>query len=515
MMSERHRTNSHIGSCAGADIWAWIVVGLIGIHTVVFGSMQLLAGDDAVYADGMKVVGNSLCGYIKLAGGHWIYSNGRMANLLAPWWLGGVNRWVLDVVNGLMCCGFYALTLVLSGLGKRHTATAKLFVTALLLLTFPWWDAFMLYDVMFNYVWSSALVMAVLWLLLRGATPRWRWGAWLLAAFAASMHEGLGVSVSVGLCAWMWMSKPWRELSSVQRGMVISFFCGTLFALLSPGIWGRFIAEGFGVGERIPNDVLWLLLLKSDFYALSLVIFVAFMAVFRRHRLVEMSHTPWIIFVVASIVAACMSGSSGIVGRSGWFAQLTAIIALVQWGRRYGWHIGRVAGGIVSAVLSVLILGHLIAVDVVQSRMRRELAEALQTYSRNPYEPVYMDYLPWDAYRWLTLAKVRGIPEPYEKYMSMHYSTQYAPEGMPPMVVLPAALRDMAVKDGDMTRVGDGFVTSTLPDLPYAGAPAFEIGGKHYIPVRYTDAKKRQMYYLAPLNLRCGDRIYYQPAIEL
>ena len=75
-----------------------------------------------------------------------------------------------------MCAGFYAMTLVSSGLAGRHTATAKIAVTALLLFTFPWWDSFMLFDVMFNYVWSSALVLAVLWLLLRGVPSRWRWG---------------------------------------------------------------------------------------------------------------------------------------------------------------------------------------------------------------------------------------------------------------------------------------------------------------------------------------------------
>lgn len=503
-----------IRTCPAADAWAWIVVAIIGVHTIVFGSLQLLTGDDTTYAAAMKATGSTLWGYIKIVGHHWLHINGRMANLLAPWWVGGVDRWVLVAVNGVMCSAFYAMTLIVAGLGSRHTAAAKLSVTALVLFTFPWWDSFMVFDVMFNYVWSSALMLAALWLLFRGVGHGWRWAAWLFAAFAASMHEGFGLPVSIGVCAWLWLSGSWRKLSEAQRGMVKAFFIGTMFALLSPGIWGRFLSEGIGVGDRIPNDVWWLLMLKSDFYTLALVVFVVVMALCRRKRLVEMSRTPWIIFVVASLVSACMSGSSGIVGRSGWFAQLTAVIALVQWGRRYGWHIGRIAAGVVSTVLSLLIIGHLIAVDVMQSRMHGELVSALDAYRRNPHEPVYLDYTPWYAHRNLTLAKLRGVPEPYEEYYFSYYVSQLMPEGAPDMVVLPTAVKDMDVDEGRMVRVGDGYLTRTLPELPYEGAPACRIDGRYYTPVRYTDTKKRRMYYLAPLNLRYGDRIYYLSAVE-
>ncbi len=508
------RCRSVFRGCPAADVWAWVVVGLIGVHTVLFGSMQLMSGDDAGYSRSLMDYDGEPLAYIRYVARHYVYVNGRMANLLAPFWLSEVPRWLLDVANGVMCAGFYAMTLVSSGLAGRHTATAKIAVTALLLFTFPWWDSFMLFDVMFNYVWSSVLVLAVLWLLLRGVPSRWRWGAWVLSAFAASMHEGIGLPVSAGVVVWLKFSGSWRNLSEVQRGMIVAFFCGTLFALLSPGIWGRLVSEGIAMGEREPNDVLWLLLIKSDFYALLLVAFIGAAALWRRGNLMEMARSPWIIFVTASLIGVCMSGVSGIVGRSGWFASLMAVIAMAQWGCRYGWHIRGKAGAVASGVLSVLMICHMAVVDVVQWRMRSELVSALTSYIRNPHEPVYMDYLPWDTWRWLTLAKVRGVPEPYEQSQLQHYASLYVSEDAPLMVVLPAEAENKEVASGGMAKVGDGFLTASLPEPAHPEDATYVIGGRHYIPVGYVDKNQRQMYYLAPLNLRCGDRMHYLPAIK-
>lgn len=221
--SLRRTDSSILNGGAAADVWAWIVVGLIGVYTIIFGSMQVLSGDDAGYARSLVYYDGASLGYLRWAVRHYLDVNGRMANLCAPFWLSEVPRWLLDVANGVMCAGFYAMTLVSCGLGKRHTATAKLTVTAMLLFTFPWWDSFMLFDVMFNSVWASALVLAVLWMILRGVSSRWRWGVWVLSAFAASMHEGMGLPISAGIVVWLWCSGSWRSLSETQRGMIVSF----------------------------------------------------------------------------------------------------------------------------------------------------------------------------------------------------------------------------------------------------------------------------------------------------
>lgn len=474
--------------------------------------MQVLYGDDIGYSRSLLDFEGKSWGYLRYMAYHFFYSNGRIANLLAPFWLSVVPRWILDAVNGVSCFVFYGMTLILSGIGGRHTATAKIVVTSLLLLTMPWWDSFMLYDVMFNYVWSSALVLTVLWLMHHDPGRRWRWLAWLLAAFAAAMHEGLGLPVSAGLCVWLLLSGRWKRLSVTQRGMIVAFFAGTLVVMSSPGIWRRFVSEGLMVGDRIPNDVVWVLLLKSDFYTLGLLAVIAVMAVCDMARLKELVRTPWIVYVTASLAGAFLSATSGIVGRSGWFASVMTLIAMVQWVRKSGWHVGRIVGMVVSAVLSVVIIVHIVAVDVVQSRLSRELVKALEAYSLHPDEPVYMDYQPWDTLQWLTLAKVRGVPEPYETYTLTQYASRYASNDADVMVVLPTEAEDMECTE--MTPAGRGYVTPVLPELDHPGATTFIIDGRHYIPVKYRDKKKRRMYYLAPLNLRNGDRMQYLPAIE-
>ena len=134
------------------------------------------------------------------------------------------------------------------------------------------------------------------------------------------MHEGIGLPVSARCGGVAEAFRGMAQSVGSAAGMIVAFFCGTLFALLSPGIWGRLVSEGIAMGEREPNDVLWLLLIKSDFYALLLVAFIGAAALWRRGNLMEMARSPWIIFVTASLIGVCMSGVSGIVGRSGWFA---------------------------------------------------------------------------------------------------------------------------------------------------------------------------------------------------
>ena len=135
---------------------------------------------------------------------------------------------------------------------------------------------------------------------------------------------------------------------------------------------------------------------------------------------------------------------------------------MAQWGYRYGWHIRGKAGAVASGVLSVLMICHMAVVDVVQWRMRSELVSALTSYIRNPHEPVYMDYLPWDTWRWLTLAKVRGVPEPYEQSQLQHYASLYVSEDAPLMVVLPAEAENKEVASEEWPRSAmdpDGFAS--------------------------------------------------------
>lgn len=503
--SDSHRT--------GPDLWAWCVVGIIVLHTIVFGALQILSGDDIGYSQSIAAFDGKSLPYLRFVKFHYLEVNGRMANLLAPFWLSVVPRWVLDIANGLVCGLFYAMTLIMSGVGRRGFATGKLIVTALLLFTFPWWDSFMLFDVMFNYVWSSAFVLVVLWLLLRGRSCRFGWIVWPFAALAASMHEGMGVPVAIGIMVWTLLTGSFRYLTRVQRGIVIFFIVGAMLAFLSPGIWGRFFSLGTD-GHSKPNDPMWLLVLKSDFYVLILMAVIVIEALCDRKKLIEILRTPWTIFVVAAIVSACFSAVSGIVGRSGWFASLMALIALGQWVVMRDYHINRRIGAIASSVLSVMILVHLVVVDTVQFKMSRELKDVLTQYHHNPDEPVYMDYHPWDDYQWLTLAKLRGVPESYESYVLSLYAAQYAYTDAPSLVVLPKAAEN--IYSDTLVKVADGYLFPSMEDFPTSGTlTGYKIDGRIYLPVRFTDKKKRQMCYLTPLRVRPGDRICLDRWVEI
>lgn len=499
---------------SGPDVWAWCVVGIIALHTVIFGALQIYAGDDICYAGSVVVFDGKPLPYLRFVAHHYLDVNGRMANLLAPFWLSIAPRWMLDLTNGLICGAFYVAVLVMSGVARRGFATAKLLVTALLLFTFPWWDSFMLFDVMFNYVWSSTFVLIVLWMLLRGVTTvRWRWLIWIFAAFAASMHEGIGIPVTAGLMAWLWLTGSWRNLTETQRGTIISFIIGAVFVFVSPGIWNRFVSIS-GDSHIIPNDPMWLLVLKSDFYVLILLVVIGIEVLRDRRRLVSAARSSWSIFVVSAVVSACFSAVSGIVGRSGWFASLMALIALAQWVRMRGWHINRALGAVISTVLSVIIPVHLVAVDDMQSKMNKELGLALAQYSHKPDEPVYMDYHPWDAGMWITLAKVRGVPECYESYILKQYAMQYASENASLMVVLPREVENISTDT--IVKVSEGYLLPQhMARQSDDALTCYRVHGGSYIPVWFTDKKKRQMCYLTPLRLRPGDRMYFDRYVEL
>lgn len=513
MTSAHSRLASSGSHRTGPDIWAWCVVGIIVLHAIVFGALQILSGDDIGYSQSIAAFDGKSLPYLRFVKFHYLEVNGRMANLFAPFWLSVVPRWVLDIANGLVCGLFYAMTLIMAGVGRRGFATGKLIVTALLLFTFPWWDSFMLFDVMFNYVWSSTFVLVVLWLLLRDHSCRFGWIWWPFAALAASMHEGMGVPVAMGIIVWLLLTRSYRNLTHTQRGVIISFVIGAIFVFVSPGIWERFLSLGSD-GHLWPNDPMWLLVLKSDFYVLILMVVVVIEALCDRTRLIEALRTSWVIFVVAAIISACFSAVSGIVGRSGWFASLMALIALGQWVVMRGCRISRSLGAIASTVLSVMILVHLVFVDTVQFKMSRELKAALTQYHYKCDEPVYMDYHPWNDYQWLTLSKVRGVPESYESYILSQYAAQYAYPDAPSLVVLPKAAEN--IYPDTLVKVADGYLFPSMEDFPTSGTlTGYKIDGRIYLPVRFTDKKKRQMCYLTPLRVRPGDRICLDRWVEI
>lgn len=481
------------------DRWAMVLIILIGAMHAWYGLFVPMLGDDMSYSGGFIAKFGSLTRYVRYAGSHYLATNGRLTNLLAPMLLLGLPKWLLSLLTGMGIALSYYLTVKAAGLTRRM-ATAKISLIGLILFTFPWWDSAYLYVVAWSYPCATALALgAVIWML-RGVSSSGAWLAWPLAFGAGMTHEALSIPLVCGLAAYFTLTRQWRTLSRNQTVMLLLFIAGATCVFISPALWHRVTAS------HTPDDPMWLLALKSDFYVLALIACTAAAAVMVPRRLREAVHTPWVIFAVAAVISLIPSVGGGIVGRSGWFAQTFALIAFYRWGVMCGWHIRPLPARILSSVLSVLILLHLAEVARWQRVSGTELTDSISTYAADPSQPVYMDYTRQDAQPIWVLNKTRGVIDPTETYL-LDMMARYDGDSIHPYRVLPTAVRAMATDtlSGPAPVGGDSYIA---PSMPGGCGPdgILTLHGVRYISVPFTK-DGRSLWFITPLYLHPGDRL--------
>lgn len=479
----------------------WIIAGLITSIAVIYtvmGYYMPFTGDDLGYGAGFGTYyGGDLEAYPLFAARHWLHVNGRMANLITPFLLFFSPKWLLATLNGIMTALFFAFALKAVGF-TRQTVSAQLFLIALIAFTFPWWDSMMLFDVSFNYVWASAFGLGFLLLLFKDTIKRrWAWMAWIFAFLAGAMHEAMSVPIVCGLFCYYYFSGNWRNTPKPKRIMTGAFVLGSAMAFLSIGIWRRFGSD------FVPNDPMWLLTLKSDFYAILFLLFIVTARLASPLRLAEMMRRQWVVYAVAAIISMGFSAVGGIVGRSGWFAQIFALIALFQWARECDWRINRKVAALASAWLLVAIVAHYAELTRWQLKTSSELRKAISLYEESPDGTVYMDFTPHDRFPWWVLHKNRGVPDADDSYI-LQTITQFHGDESRPMRILPSAVEQLDARSvkGDM-RIGNGWVSREKPDTDENGI--FDRNGQQYVSVPFRK-NGIQLYFLTPRYLDPGDR---------
>jgi hypothetical protein len=483
-----------------------LVVALIlfiGLCYVVYNTFIVYFGDDVGYGPvAAKRIGGLLRSYYYWIRDHRHFSNGRMANLVAPLLLNYIPRWLLSVVDAAVKAGMFAIAVRVAA-PARFSTTSRVLLLAILAFALPWWDAMSLFDCSFNYVWATAFGLLCVHVILNYPRP-----AKLLVTlfmlgfcfFSGAFHEAMGIPLACGFVAYFVMSRKAWHMSPSQLLLIAAFVGGAVFAFCADGIWNRFHRD------EEPNDPMLILVLKSDLFALALVAFMLVQLVVNPRRLWKALSTPWVIFVVAAIASMCFSAVSGIVGRSGWFAQVYALIAFYRWADMHDLRISRWNSRVLNVVLALVMVVHYAGMAYYQAVVAGpQLRECMALSERNENGNVYLDALTDRDMPWWLLHKCRTVPDADDTYLCLMLTRQYSDKAHP-IKILPTQVKriNAAEVKGEIALDRGNFVTDKVPNGTNERMWLAR-DGEHYVVVPFVKDGV-QLYLITPHDLDPGDR---------
>ena len=420
---------------------------------LVLGFNVEYGGDDlAYYINGRDYYGGSLLYYPQWVLRHWIFNNGRLANYLAPLLLFHSPRWLLVGLNALATASFFALMLPAMRVA-RNRVTASVFVIALLAFTMSWWDATLMFDVSLNYVWMSAIALAFILVFRKAETMKSAFFPSLLAFLAANTHEGLSLPLLVGFAVYYILGKRFQTLSRVQKRMLVWFTIGVVIEVCSPGTLMR------GTTYYEPDAPLPVLLAVSCFYVFLMVLFLMVMLLVNRGEVRKKLSSPILIWVVAAFVSTCIVALGGIIGRSGWFAQMFALIAFGQWFAGTRLVLRRGFAAVLTTLLTAAIVCHYLAAIHSQRKAYQEYHAAIEAFKTSADGTVFQDVTPRVDYPWYVLMKVFGAPSLDDVY-PMQMASKAWRGGKVPFNVIPTQAKSLMPFSGKRIHLSNGMVLS-------------------------------------------------------
>ena len=533
-----------------STIWVCSVAALMAVAWSLFYIWELPKGDDLVYmsilrhADGIGTGDYSICDFPRYWARHWVFNNGRSANMLASFTMGVMPHWLVAIMCGIVTGAMYLLILVMCRLfPSRHKGAGAMLVAGIVAFLLPWWDSFSLIDVSYNYVWATSLPLLAVWMLkhsneknlsLTGDMHTMKsslitMGVIVLSLIAGMMHEAATLPLCAGML-WMaytksassqrmdtpWcvrfqnMRHAWHNLGPARRIMLRCFMIGTAIVTLAPGTIMR------GLREKTPDDVWWLLIVKSAPITLILIaaILIAMLTTNGRRKLHELFMSDSGLWAVSALCSVVFVAIGGIVGRSGWFSQIYALIALWQWWRpQERYTISKYAATPVAIIIGCVMVAQMAGVAAYNYRGYLHEREVRALYEASPDGVVFYD-LPDDMRLPLwAFSRVRYFhPEDdYTHYgFRAYYKKQHSITVLPKIVEASdlAALSD----EGQIIMPGGVAITATLPEAAVMpDAPGWygrhvgrsEYGERWIIPFNHDG---RTLYYSAPCRMHWGDR---------
>ena len=429
--------------------------------------------------------------------GCWLDLNGRLADSTNMLWIGAMPPVISGFAEVLMMFGMYAgMILWLSRLG--YGINIRILTTALMMFGLPWWDGYGLFVVHINYVWGSTLLLILLYLILckppRNTLTSILMG--ILAFICGAWHEAIGFPLLAALCIALPFTPALRNRYTLP--VVIAAIMGGIYSFTSPAAWGRLDA----VSQSIPDDPLIPLILKTVPIPLILLIILVIKLTRNPKRLwTLLTDSGSLIGVMSaiSLISAAMAISAGVVGRSGWFAQLTAYIALLaliaqtrkQKNKKDGskeiekeggnrWY--TLLAGIVGILICMLMITQTITYYIYQRQFDKETENIIKAYYTSTDGVVHHPLPTYsNAPVWL-LNRAHPLPpvnEPWNReqlqraYRYYHPQAAYGHATASPFSTSPAPAFSTAAAPAYSTATAPAYSTVTAPVLQIIPPPGY------------------------------------------
>lgn len=479
-----------------------ILILFIGIAYSFLTSMVIFRGDDMAYSGGlglyMDVTGRPAWRYPL---SHIMNVNGRLGDTFNFLFLDFLPRPLLDILCGIFVGAFYWIILRLCFPESRVNLFADIAVIGAITFGLTWWNAFLMLVIQINYIWTSVLNLSCVLILIHKRLRCWQANALIPLFFIApAFHEACGLPLVVAIALYAWIPSGRHNFTPLQRRLFFSYICGSVIPLCSPMLYSRLL----GVTDNFPaDDPMWLILLKSDYLVILLVIFIAIL--FCNHRLHrEIIHSDILIWVVAAIGSACFSAISGVQGRSGWFAQVFALIGIVRSLSLFSWKISKPISIVAGSVVAIAIISHFISFLVIQHRYYFATEKVIVEYRSNPSSPVFQSYLPFADAPWWILNKHLGLIEASDEY-SLDMEKLYGANSDARLVMLPPELRDIDLSTASLPLVTTEGILIANPgntmEIKVVRQP--DGGEKVYTPFHI---RGKSFYFVRPRDLMPGER---------
>lgn len=449
-------------------IFLWGVLAAVSALNLLAQYGMCYSGDDFSYlchfryADGTEGHFSFPYDFPKFIISHWLDQNGRVANYIAALLLYALPERVVMILNGLVQALMLWLVMDMAGCRSRQCGVAGgMLLLGTLCLGLPWWDSMQVFDCSVNYVWSTVVVLLFL-RLVRSVDRGLRLPAVVLvfAGFVAgAMHEAAGLPLLAGI-SYLYVIRKRLPQGHVLKA-VVAFAAGVIWCVASPGIISR-------AGETVaPDDTPVILLLKSCPITLLLMAVLAFgmlRSAESRKKVAAFMTTPWSVFAVASVMSACICSVGGIVGRSGWFSQVFALIALWRWGQFCEWHVHRILATLVSLLISIVLVVHYVGFAVRQSELHVQVMHMRSRYLSSSDGLVFIPGVQYeDSQPFWLLYKPRGIPDADDLYQIERFNSYYS-NSEKHLVILPFSELDLVSMCDSLPYYGPGYIlTDILP----------------------------------------------------
>ncbi len=415
-----------------------LMLTVIAVGSGVLDYFVPVMGDDLMFRntlglDGYTYPDRSTLSFIL---GHYTGCNGRFFDFMGPVVLNLFTRAVSSAVMGCMVALFFCSVIRLACIQpRRHIAFCSL-VMLITLAVMPWWDAMFLRVCQFNYMWGTAFCLLFIYSFFRDRSKNVSVCRllllFMLGFFAGSSHEQTGVALSLTMAVWIVTVDGRRSVNLRRKYLMAGLLAGTLFVTASPALWDR-------TGESVPGEPIPSILITTYPVLLLLYGIVMLSVTTPRGRacLSALFHSDWIVIAVSATAAALIGLVSGIPGRTGFYSEACAVIAIARMVQGYGWHFGksRAVNATVYIVSLTLITMHFAVSIQWQRIMHRESEEVRQAYIASSDGIVCHDTTDRLDVPFLTLYRVKGVADADDVWNLHAVETAYGRPGKTPAVI--------------------------------------------------------------------------------